>query len=101
MKKLKQKTINKILVNGSFERKPANFEDVKTDLFEGYRYFIFELLETLPVFTIEQLGIKNPIDFFKTENINVPVLFILETFESKYLINTAGSNYCRYVILID
>lgn len=63
MKNLKQKTINKILVKGSFERKPVNFKDVKTDLFEGYRLF------------------------FRTE--------------SKYLINTAGFNYCRYVILID
>ena len=101
MKNLKQKTINKILLEGSFVRKPANFKDVKTDLYTAYNMFIFELLETLPVFTIEQLGIKNPIDFFKPKNINVPALFILETPESKYLINTAGFNYCRYVILID
>ena len=101
MNTLKQKTINKILKNGSFEPKPTSFKEVKTDLFGGYKDFIFELLETLPVFTIKQLGIKRPIDFFKAKNINVPVLFILETLESKYLINTAGFNYCRYVILID
>jgi DUF1009 family protein len=101
MKNLKQKTINKILLEGSFERKPANFKDVKTDLYTAYNMFIFELLETLPVFTNKQLGIKRPIDFFKAKNINVPLLFILETPESKYLINTEGFNYCRYVILID
>jgi hypothetical protein len=101
MKNLKQKTVNKILLNGSFEQKPASFKEVKTDLYTGYNGFISELLETMPVFTIEQLGIKRPIDFFKVKNINVPVLFILETPQSKYLINTAGFNYCRYVIQID
>jgi hypothetical protein len=101
MKNLKQKTINKILKNGSFYFKPANFKEVKTDLFEGYKDFIFELLETLPVFNIEQLGIKKPIDLFNAENIDIPVLFVLEHRDNKYLINTAGFNYCRYVILID
>jgi hypothetical protein len=101
MKNLKQKTINKILLNGSFKRKPVDFKDVKNNLFEAYEDFFTELVETLPVFTIEQLGIKKPTDHFNIENINVPMLFILETYENKYLINTEGSNYCRYVILIE
>jgi hypothetical protein len=101
MKNLKQKALNKILVNGSFCYKPTSFKDVETDLFEGYKEFILELLETLPVFTTKQLGIKRPIDSFNAENIDIPILFILKDGYNKYLINTAGFNYCRYVIYIE
>ncbi len=101
MKEFNKIITNTIIEQANFERKPASFKDVKTNLLEGFECFILELIETLPVFTFKQLGIKTPLDDIKTNEIDFPKLFVLEGQGNRYLINTAGFKYCRYVILID
>ena len=92
-----------ILKQASFESKPKAFEAVKTTVLEAMEGLILEFIETLPKFTNDELCIKSPLDFFKETNepfFIMPQLFVLECENERYLINTEGFNYCRYVLSI-
>jgi hypothetical protein len=103
MENFNELIINCILKQASFESKPKAFEAVNTTVLEAMEGLILEFIETLPKFTNDELCIKSPLDFFKETNepfFFMPQLFVLEFENDRYLINTDGFKYCRYVLSI-
>jgi hypothetical protein len=93
--------IENLVKEFGFDRKPATFNEV-TDTVQGeVNTLVDEILSGLPRYNYSQLGIKNPLDYFKESfRDKLPMLFILEIKGNEYLINTEGFNYCRTVLFI-
>ncbi len=83
-----------------FERKPSEFEKIEKSI-SNKRFLKFR--KQLPYFHSKALSIETPIDDFKfNQNIKaVPQFFILEFAEQKFIVNTGGFNYCRYIVRIN
>jgi len=87
-----------------FDRKPQSFESVKTSLSKQIEFLMNEIVEQLPTFIAEEMKINNPIDFHDTSCFfwgNTPQYFIVVKDGKRYLANTEGFNYCRYLLKID
>lgn len=77
-----------------YTRKPATWSEIEKIEQRFYDYLKDEI-ENLPIIRAEDIELKEPMDTPKGPGL--PQFFILTKGNIRYLVNTEGFNYCRYM----